>query len=238
MFALNKQCGMSSAKALDRLKVALAKSAHPNRDKNNRNKRLRVGHGGTLDPLATGVLPVGIGRDACRQLTQLLHGSKTYVAEAHFGVSTDSLDIMGTIDAPFCDRWRTSMCAESMQAIADAQFVGAIEQLPPIYSAVKVGGKRLYELAHRGVRDVPGRKVRNVLVHEFRVERVEPPFAVLTIRCGGGTYVRSLVADLARAMGTCATLASLERTEHGPLSLDDCLSIDDIVRQAHARNLL
>jgi tRNA pseudouridine55 synthase len=170
----------------------------------------RVGHAGTLDPDATGVLPILIG-EATKLMAYMQEFDKEYVVTVRFGVRTDTLDIGGrvlsTSPVPALDRERLIK--------ATRPFVGRIKQVPPMYSALHHEGRRLYELAREGV-EVP-REPRSVLIQAISVERVDPPQAVLTIVCGKGAYVRSLVADLGEALGCGAAVAHLVRTRVGPL---------------------
>lgn len=170
----------------------------------------RVGHAGTLDPDATGVLLVGLGR-VTRLLRFLQESGKAYRAEIAFGVATDTLDASGTV----LERRPMPLDVEEVRAAA-RRFRGWIDQRPPMVSAVKVGGRRLYELARRG--EEVERAPRRVRVDRFDVEALDPgPFPVATavVECGSGTYVRSLAADLGAALGGPAHLRALRRTRVG-----------------------
>jgi tRNA pseudouridine55 synthase len=171
----------------------------------------RVGHGGTLDPPATGVLVLALGR-ATRLLPFLPTEPKRYLAEVEFGAETDTLDASGTVTA-------TATAAgvdEARVRGALAPFVGPQLQVPPMVSAIKVGGERLYAKARRG--EEVDRAPRPIVIHELRLlafAATERPRATLEVVCSGGTYVRSLAADLGRALGTLAHLAGLRRTAVG-----------------------
>jgi len=183
----------------------------------------RVGHAGTLDPDATGVLLVGLGR-ATRLLRFLQEAGKAYRGRIVFGVATTTLDASGEV----LDQQPMPITREDVVA-ATARFTGDIDQLPPMVSAVKVDGRRLHELARAG-REVD-RAPRRVHVHRFDVEGFEPgpyPDADVVVECSSGTYVRSLAADLGVALGGCAHLASLRRTRVGSFGLDEARSLDDI----------
>jgi tRNA pseudouridine55 synthase len=183
----------------------------------------RVGHAGTLDPDATGVLLVGLGR-ATRLLRFLQTTDKTYRATICFGVATSTLDAAGEV----LDR-RPMPVTEAEIAAAAKRFVGDIEQVPPMVSALKVGGRRLHQLAREG-KEVD-RAARKVHVERFEVESVEPgpyPLATVIIECGTGTYVRSLAADLGAALGGCAHVAELRRLRVGAFGLDDAHPLDEI----------
>lgn len=184
----------------------------------------RVGHAGTLDPGATGVLLVGLGR-VTRLLRFLQDAGKSYRGRIAFGVATDTLDAAGEVLA------REPMPLERDQVeTALRRFTGEIEQLPPMVSAVKVSGRKLYELAREG-REVE-RPSRRVTVTRFDLLDFEPgpfPVAEVLVECSSGTYVRALAADLGTALGGCAHLAALRRFAVGPFSLDDAHSVEEVV---------
>ena len=184
----------------------------------------RIGHAGTLDPDATGVLLVGLGR-ATRVLRFLQEAGKSYRGRVVFGVATSTLDASGDVVE------QQPMPLERAQVeAATARFVGDIEQLPPMVSAVKVGGRRLHQLAREGL-DVE-RAPRRVHVDRFAVEDFEPgayPSATVLVDCGSGTYVRSLAADLGAALGGCAHLAELRRLRVGSFTLAESHPLDAVV---------
>jgi len=184
-------------------------------------KRIKVGHGGTLDPTATGVLVLGIGAGT-RRLEAYLAGSKRYEATALLGSETDSLDATGEVVAT--KEWRHVTRGALLEAAA--AFTGDIEQVPPMYSALRKDGKRLYELARAG--DVVARDPRPVRVAALDVTSVDLPSFTLDVECSGGTYVRSLIADIARhpSVDSLAHMTQLERTKQGPFTLDHCLPHD------------
>ncbi len=180
----------------------------------------RIGHAGTLDPMATGLLVLGVGR-ATRLLRYVQGGAKRYEARVAFGIATDTLDAEGAI----LEREPMNFAPEELSAVA-ARFVGAISQVPPMVSAVKVGGKRLYELARQGI-DVE-REPRTVQIHGIEVLDVTPgpyPEAEIVVRCGSGTYIRTLADDLARALGGRAHLAALRRTAIGRHDVDGAFTV-------------
>lgn len=184
----------------------------------------RVGHAGTLDPDATGVLLVGLGR-ATRLLRFLQVAGKAYRGRIVFGIATNTLDASGDVVE------QEPMPLDRVQVEgATARFVGDIEQLPPMVSAVKVGGRRLHQLARAGV-DVE-RAPRRVHVERFAVEHFEPgayPEATVFVDCGSGTYVRTLAADLGTALGGCAHLAELRRLRVGSFTLDEAHPLEAVV---------
>jgi tRNA pseudouridine55 synthase len=183
----------------------------------------RVGHAGTLDPDATGVLLVGIGR-VTRLLRFLSEAGKRYRGEVAFGVATDTLDAAGEVTA----RQLMPFHQADLEAVVPG-FLGEIEQIPPMVSAVKVGGRRLHELARQG--QVVARAPRMVRIDRIEVEAFTPgdfPRARLLVECGSGTYIRSLAADLGAALGGCAHLAWLRRLEVGPFSLAEAHTLDEV----------
>jgi tRNA pseudouridine55 synthase len=176
----------------------------------------RVGHGGTLDPGAVGVLPILIG-EATKLMPYLLDWDKEYLATLRLGLKTDTHDLGGRVlaEAPV-----PPLSGEALTR-ATRSFVGRIRQVPPMYSAIHHEGRRLYELAREGV-EVP-REAREVVVHAITVEEVAPPTVRLRIVCGKGTYVRALAADLGEALGCGAIVERLVRERVGPFELSRAL---------------
>lgn len=168
----------------------------------------KVGHGGTLDPLATGVIPVAIGK-ATRLLEYFLMSNKSYIARIHFGKTTDTFDSEGEIISTKVDPpLDINVIEKTMNS-----FRGEIEQTPPPFSAIKKNGRRLYELARRGIDTYI--EPRNVTVNEIKIINYEPPILDLFIRCGKGFYVRSLANDLGKILGCGGYLNDLKRTSLG-----------------------
>jgi len=185
----------------------------------------KIGHAGTLDPMATGLVVLGIGR-ATKLLRFLQDLPKEYVAKALFGVATDSLDA----DGAEISRVAMPITRFDLDAVIP-QFVGPIMQVPPMVSALKQGGRRLHELARQGVE--VGRPPRPVVIHSMDlVDFVdgEHPEAVFRIRCGKGTYVRSLVDDMAQALGGRAHLTALRRIRNGSHSVEGAVTVDELER--------
>lgn len=181
----------------------------------------KTGHAGTLDPLATGVLVVCLGK-ATKLVNRLMDTHKRYLAEVDLTAFTNTDDREGereeiSVDAP--------PDAERVAA-AVAGFVGEIEQTPPAYSAINVSGQRAYKLARRG--EAVELAARPVLIHAIDVRGYDWPLLALDIRCGKGTYIRSLARDLGRSLGTGGHLASLRRTEVGPFTLGQARQLDDL----------
>lgn len=205
---IDKPPGCTSHDVVDRVRRALGTR--------------RVGHAGTLDPDATGVLVVGVGR-ATRLLQFVTGTDKSYVCEIVFGVETSTLDAAGEVTA------RHDMGLVDPVGVQQAaqRFVGAIEQIPPMVSAVKVGGRRLHELAREG-QEVE-RKPRSVRVDRFDTEPTGDPLVFRAfIDCSSGTYIRSLAADLGAALGGGAHVRNLRRTRVGPFQVSDARSLDDL----------
>jgi tRNA pseudouridine55 synthase len=197
VLVLDKPTGMSSAAAVDHVKRALGAA--------------RAGHGGTLDPIATGVLPICI--DAATKLAPyLLADDKAYEADGVFGVETDTLDRTGAVvrEAPVA-------ITEAQLRAAIAARIGEQEQVPPMYSAIKQGGVRLYERARAG--EEVERAARKIRIDRLELLAFEPPRFRIAIACSKGTYVRSIVADLGADLGCGAHLAELRRTASGRFSI-------------------
>ncbi len=182
----------------------------------------KVGHAGTLDPDVTGVLLLGVGR-ATRLLRYVTALGKRYEGTFTLGVETSTLDASGEVTATHD---MATCTPEQVQEVVDASFVGPILQVPPMVSAVKVGGRRLHELAREGIE--VEREARPVTIHTFEVGAVpgRPDTFTLSVHCSSGTYVRSLVADVGRALGGGAHLATLRRTAVGSFGLDESVPLD------------
>ena len=184
----------------------------------------RVGHGGTLDPMATGVLPIFIGR-ATRGAEFLEHAEKEYVAGLRLGVVTDTQDTSGNI----LETHPVAVTREEVQA-ALRQFLGPIEQIPPMYSAIKINGQKLYELARRG-QEVE-RKPRSITIHELELLEGADADYLLRVRCSKGTYVRTLCHDLGRALGCGGCMSSLRRTRAGSFTLSQAVTMQQVLNFA------
>lgn len=183
----------------------------------------RVGHAGTLDPDATGVLPVLLG-EATKLMAYVSDHEKEYRAVVRFGVRTDTQDLSGRVLSEVAV---PDLTRERVEAAARA-FVGRIQQTPPMYSALHHAGRRLYELAREGVE--VSRAPREVQVHALDVEAVADGRATLRVVCGKGTYVRTLAADLGEALGTGAAVERLTRLRVGPFTIEDAVTWDLLER--------
>ncbi len=188
----------------------------------NRLKTKKVGHAGTLDPMATGLLVLCSGR-ATKSISQIQEMNKTYVGEITFGGCTPSYDADSDIEktAP-TDHITLDLIKEKLEE----EFFGEIEQIPPVYSALKVGGKRSYELARRG-KAVP-LAARKVTIHDHRILDFQDNKLTLRIDCSKGTYIRSIAHDLGKAIGSLGYLSALERTFIGDFSSEKALSPERI----------
>ncbi len=189
-------------------------------------KTKRVGHGGTLDPMATGVLPIAVG--PATRLLPYLPEDKAYRALIKFGVITTTDDIEGEImDSQACP----NLGLEEIELYLP-NFTGTIEQVPPMYSAIQVNGQRLYKLARQGETiEVPSRMVQIQGIEVLSWQPGEFPLLEVSIRCGGGTYIRSIARDLGKMVGTGATLASLTRTLSCGMELSSSVSFARLLEQ-------
>ncbi len=181
-------------------------------------KTRRVGHTGTLDPMATGVLPVAVG-DGTRLVQFLMAGDKSYRATLKLGEETETYDAEGTVTS----RLPVPDFSETQIRAACQAFVGEIDQIPPMFSAIKKDGVALHRLARQGIEIE--REARRVTISRIDVLEVRLPFVTLEIDCSKGTYIRSLAYDLGRALGTGAHLTELRRTRNGFFTEKDCVAL-------------
>ena len=185
-------------------------------------KKLKVGHAGTLDPLATGVVTVCTGR-ATKRIDELQAHTKEYVATMQFGATTPSYDLDKEIDATYPTEHITRELVDSVLP----RFMGRIEQVPPAFSACKVDGKRAYELARKG-KEV-NLKVKILVIDELEVLSFDHEKMQLTLRivCSKGTYIRALARDIGEALGSGAHLIALRRTRVGDVRVEDCMNVEN-----------
>lgn len=186
----------------------------------------RVGHAGTLDPTATGVLPVCLGQGT-RVIEFLAAAAKTYQAEIELGISTDTYDASGKITR----QGDPSHISRKQLESALASFRGLIQQIPPMYSAVKHRGQRLYELARAGIE--VERKSRPTWIYRLELIDWQPPVVAVEVECGKGTYIRSLAHDLGQSLGCGANLKSLIRSSYGPFSVKTAVSMPQLEDAFH-----
>lgn len=192
-------------------------------------KKLKVGHAGTLDPLASGVMILCTGKNT-KHIEDLQKGIKEYIAEVRLGATTPTCDMESEVDATF----PTEHITEELVRQKLQDFVGEIDQVPPIFSACKVEGRRAYDLARQG-KEVELASKR-ISIHEIELQHYEPTMLRLRIVCGKGTYIRSLARDLGTALGSGGHLLSLIRTRVGEAHIDNCIELADIPSwlEAHA----
>ncbi|WP_118857679.1 tRNA pseudouridine(55) synthase TruB [Sphingomonas mesophila] len=221
---LDKPLGLGSTNAVGAVKRALREAGEP---------KTKVGHGGTLDPLATGVLPIALG-EATKLAGRMLDATKAYEFTIAFGTETSTLDAEGRVVA-------TSDTRPTLAEIAAVlpRFTGPIEQVPPAFSALKVEGKRAYDLARAG--ETPEMAARSVTVFSLLPVGVadgeELHFITLAATVSKGTYIRSLARDIALALGSVGHVAMLRRTRAGPFGLESAISLDKLAQVAKARDL-
>lgn len=205
--AIDKDIGITSTQAVGRARRLLDAQ--------------KAGHAGTLDPLATGVLPIALG-EATKTVPYVMDGAKTYRFTARFGEARDTDDLEGRI-------LETNDVRPDDGAIRSAlnRFTGVISQVPPLYSAVKIQGERSYKRARSGQGELP--PARNVEIDRFElIDRPDSDHAVFEVDCGKGTYIRSLARDLGRDLGTVAYVAELRRTRCGPFDEKDAILLDTL----------
>ncbi|MEO1009267.1 MAG: tRNA pseudouridine(55) synthase TruB [Planctomycetota bacterium] len=213
LLVIDKPIGPSSMKACAIVRAKLRRGGAP--------KRVKVGHGGTLDPLASGVLVVLCGR-ATKLCDRVMAGEKRYVAKVDLSAFSDTDDREGArrpvrvAGPPTDDAIRAALRG----------FVGEIDQVPPAYSAIKVGGRRAYALARAGA--PPDLAPRRVEIHAIAALGYAWPMLTLGVRCGKGVYIRSLARDVGHALGTGGMLAGLRRTAVGRFAIEDATTIDEL----------
>ena len=186
----------------------------------------RIGHGGTLDPMATGVLPIFVGR-ATRGVEFFEHAEKVYEATLRFGLTTDTEDITGKTITE-CE---VHLTEEDLLAVLP-QFRGDILQVPPMYSAIKVNGQKLYDLARKG-REVE-RQARPITIHELELLEFAGSEARLRVRCSKGTYIRTLCKDIGEALGCGGCMAALRRVEAGEYTLEGSIPLRQLLDVSEA----
>jgi tRNA pseudouridine55 synthase len=217
---LDKPVGLGSTQAVGAVKRILREAGEP---------KTKVGHGGTLDPLASGVLPIALG-EATKVCGRMLDATKGYDFAISFGAETDTLDAEGEVVAS-SDRRPTR---EHVTAVL-SRFTGEIEQVPPAYSALKVAGKAAYARARAG--EQVELESRRVTIFDLQLLEFSPDSATLSATVAKGTYIRSLARDIAHALGTVGHVSYLRRTRAGPFSLASAISLDFLEEAAKARAL-
>jgi len=220
---MDKPVGLGSTQAVGAVKRLLRQGGYP---------KARVGHGGTLDPLASGVLPIAIG-EATKLSGRMLDADKAYDFTVRFGVQTDTLDTEGQVVAESSIRPTRA----EIEAILP-RFTGPLEQLPPAFSALKIDGKRAYDLARAGQEVVLA--MRSVTIHALTLQATGDGAledATFSARVSKGTYIRSLARDISEALGTVGHVTMLRRTKAGPFSLEKAISLDILEEAARAARL-
>ena len=217
---LDKPVGLGSTQAVGAVKRILREAGEP---------KTRVGHGGTLDPLASGVLPIALG-EATKLAGRMLDATKQYEFTIRFGEETETLDAEGEVVETSAQR----PAREEVEAVLP-NFTGAIEQVPPAYSALKIEGKAAYARSRAG--EQLEMVTRTVTVHELRLMASSAEEATLSATVSKGTYVRSLARDIARALETVGHVTMLRRTRAGPFGLETAISLDFLANAAKARQL-
>lgn len=186
-------------------------------------KKIKVGHAGTLDPLATGVMIVCTGK-ATKRIDELQAHVKEYIATIALGATTPSFDLETEIDATFPTEHITRELVDEVLS----QFIGEIQQVPPAFSACKVDGKRAYKMARKG-HEVE-LKPKLLVIDEIELLEYSPESITIRVVCSKGTYIRALARDIGKALNSGGHLSALRRTRVGDVSIDQCLSIDDAVK--------
>lgn len=212
---IDKPYGWTSFDAVKRVRGALLKRM--------KLKKLKVGHAGTLDPLATGVIMVCTGK-ATKLIEQLQAHTKEYVAEIALGATTPSFDLETEIDATY----PTSHITRELTEETLKQFIGAIKQVPPAFSACKVNGERAYKIARRG--DEVEIKAKLLVIDEIELLNFTQQSITIRVVCSKGTYIRALARDIGKALGSGGHLTALRRTRIGDINVGQCLSVDETVK--------
>lgn len=215
VFYIDKPYGWTSFAVVGKLRYHISKRLGV--------KKMKVGHAGTLDPLASGVLVVCTGK-ATKRIEELQAGEKEYVAELKLGATTPSFDLETEEDATY--PWE-HITREQVENVLTTHFTGTIEQVPPSYSACKINGKRAYKMARKG-KDVE-LKAKTLVVKEIEILEMEGQKLVLRVVCGKGTYIRALARDIGVALGSGAHLTGLRRTRVGDVRVESCTSVEDAV---------
>lgn len=217
LLVIDKPSGPSSFAVVKRVRALLSRRGE------------KIGHGGTLDPFASGVLPICVG-EGTKILSFLLDADKAYEAEVRFGTETDTLDRTGTVVA---ERPVSNLSLAAIE-VACASFRGPIEQIPPMFSALKRDGRPLYSYARAG--QTLDRQARKVMIHALEVLAFEAPYrAHLRVRCSKGTYIRQLAADLGTRLGFGAHLVELRRTASGPFRIEQAITLEQVAERIAGR---
>lgn len=214
IFKIDKPLGWTSFDAVKRLRSAMLRCMGI--------KRMKVGHAGTLDPLATGVMIVVTGRNT-KLIDSLQAGVKEYVATIALGATTPSFDLETEIDAHYpTDHITRQLVEETL-----TRFKGEIDQIPPAFSACKIDGRRAYKMARKG--EEVELKPKRLVIDDIELVDFQPTSITVRVVCSKGTYIRALARDIGQALGSGGHLTALRRTRVGDVSIDDCLTLDQAV---------
>ena len=222
LFLINKPLGWTSFQVVNKLRWHLKNLSGL--------KKIKVGHAGTLDPLATGLLLVCTGKKT-KSINTLQETEKEYTGTFLMGATTPSYDLETSIDKIF----DTKLLTEEMILNTTVKFTGEILQYPPIFSALKKNGKRLYEYARAG--ENPEITPRTVNVHEFKITKINLPEVDFLVRCSKGTYIRSLAHDFGKSLSNGAHLSSLKRTRVGNYKIENAFSMESVINPASEKNI-
>ena len=209
----NKPLKWTSFDLVNKFRYKLSRKLHV--------KKIKVGHAGTLDPLATGVMIVCTGK-ATKRIDEFQYQTKEYIATLKLGETTPSFDLEKEVDAVY----PTEHITQAMVEETLSHFLGTIEQIPPVFSACKVEGKRAYELARKG--EEVNLKSKTLVIDEIELLEYALPIIKIRVVCSKGTYIRALARDIGEALHSGAHLIGLERTRFGNVTLDQCMSPEEI----------
>ena len=225
ILCINKPYGMSSFGALAHIRYLISRKIHV--------KRVKTGHAGTLDPLATGVLILCTGK-ATKQIEQMQYASKEYTATLQLGATTASYDREHTVNMTYPTRHITRELIEQTLP----RFLGEILQVPPEYSACNIAGDRAYKLMRQGQK--VELKPKTLRIDELELTHFDPATMQMSIRvvCGKGTYIRALARDIGQALGSGAFLTALCRTRLGNVRIEDCLTLDEFPAWLNAQDIV
>lgn len=194
-------------------------------------KKLKVGHAGTLDPLATGVMTVVTGR-ATKRIEELQAHTKEYVADIRLGATTPSFDLETEVDAEY--PWE-HIGREQVEAVLQ-RFLGTIKQVPPAFSACKIDGKRAYKMARKG-KEV-NIKAKELVIDDIELVAMQLPVITVRVLCSKGTYIRALARDIGEALGSGAHLVGLRRTRVGDVGVDDCEQVSQLIERLEKEEMV
>lgn len=209
----NKPLGWTSFNLVSKIRYKISRFL--------KKKKIKVGHAGTLDPLATGVMIICTGK-ATKKIEEFQYQEKEYIANIKLGETTPSFDLETKVNQTY----NTAHITKEMTENVLNTFVGSIEQIPPAFSACKVNGERAYDLARSGI--TPELKPKTLVIDSIRLLEYNFPEIKIQVVCSKGTYIRALARDIGFALQSGAHLTGLERTRIGEITLDKCMNVDDV----------